>query len=143
MRGVLITSVSSGARATLKCYNVVMILVEILSWWYRQGWVAILRASERRLSQVSHLFSVPILIRTWFAPWRRIITYPGASIEARLRAIGDNMVSRAVGFTVRSLVLFSAGIMLMFTAILSGIQLLVWPLIPISIIGFIILGVAL
>lgn len=108
----------------------VMIIIEILTWWYRQGWMQVAKNTEQRFFKVSHLFSVPILVRTLFAPWRRIITYPGASIDAKLRAMGDNMVSRVVGFSVRALVLFSAGVMLLLSSIVAGIQLIVWPLIP-------------
>src|SRR5664279_5513590 len=100
-----------------------MIALEILTWWYRQGWTAVAKNAEQRFFKVSHLFSVPILVRTLFAPWRRIITYPGASIDAKVRAMGDNMVSRVVGFTVRTMVLFSAGVMLLFTVVLACIQL--------------------
>lgn len=76
------------------------------------------------------MFSVPILLRTWLAPWRRIVTYPGATLDAKLRAMGDNLVSRAVGFTVRTLVLFTALLALVFTVLLNFVQIALWPLVP-------------
>lgn len=118
-----------------------MIAIEILSWWYRQGWRLVAQNVESRFFKVSHMFSVPILLRTLFAPWRRIITYPGASINARFRAAGDNLVSRMVGFSVRALVLFSAGVMLLLTASVGLLQLVVWPLIPLLIIAAVIKGI--
>jgi hypothetical protein len=118
-----------------------MIALEILTWWYRQGWAQVAKNAEVRFFKVSHMFSVPILLRTLFAPWRRIVTYPGASIDAKLRAMGDNMVSRVVGFSVRAMVLFSAGVMLAITALLAAIQLLVWPLMPPAIVVFLIKGI--
>jgi hypothetical protein len=87
------------------------------------------------------MFSVPILIRTLFAPWRRIITYPGATIDAKLRAAGDNMVSRVVGFSVRSMVLFSAGVMLVLVAAVAALQLIIWPLIPVAVVVAIVKGI--
>lgn len=125
----------------LQWYNKVMIALEILTWWYRQGWAQVAKNAEVRFFKVSHMFSVPILLRTLFAPWRRIVTYPGASIDAKLRAMGDNMVSRVVGFSVRAMVLFSAGVMLTITALLAAIQLLVWPLMPPAIVVFLIKGI--
>ena len=125
----------------LQWYNKVMIALEILTWWYRQGWAQVAKNAEVRFFKVSHMFSVPILLRTLFAPWRRIVTYPGASIDAKLRAMGDNMVSRVVGFSVRAMVLFSAGVMLAITALLAAIQLLVWPLMPPAIVVFLIKGI--
>jgi hypothetical protein len=118
-----------------------MIALEILTWWYRQGWLQIAKNAQMRFTKVSHLFSVPILLRTLFAPWRRIITYPGASIEAKFRAMGDNLVSRVVGFSVRALVLFSAGLMLLLTIVAAVIQLVAWPLIPPAIVVFLIKGI--
>lgn len=117
-----------------------MIVLEILTWWYVQGWMQVAKNAELRLVKVSHMFSVPILIRTLFAPWRRIITYPGASIDARFRAMGDNLVSRLVGFSVRAMVLLTAGVMLILTAALAVAQLLIWPLIPPAIIATFVMG---
>jgi hypothetical protein len=118
-----------------------MIALEILTWWYRRGWAQVAANSEQRFVKVSHMFSVPILIRTWFAPWRRIVTYPGASIEAKFRAATDNLVSRVVGFTVRTMVLISAGVMLLLTAVVAGLQLIVWPLIPPGVIILLVKGI--
>lgn len=87
------------------------------------------------------MFSVPILLRTLFAPWKRIITYPGASIDAKIRAFGDNMVSRAVGFSVRLLVLFSAGIMLVLVSTVAVIELVVWPFLPLLVIVTLVKGI--
>ena len=118
-----------------------MIALEILTWWYSQGWTQVAKNAEKRFTKVSHLFSVPILIRTLFAPWRRIITYPGASIQAKFHAMGDNLVSRVVGFSVRSLVLFTAGIMLLLTAVVGLLQIIAWPLVPLAIGAAVIKGI--
>lgn len=119
-----------------------MIALEILAWWYRQGWAQVAKNAETRFVKVSHLFSVPILIRTWFAPWRRIVTYPGAGLEAQFRAMTDNLVSRFVGFTVRSFVLLAAGVMLAACAVLGVVQLLLWPLLPISLVAALVKAMA-
>lgn len=125
----------------VRWYNMDMIALEILAWWYRQGWAQVAKNAQERIVKVSHLFSVPILIRTWFAPWRRIITYPGAGIDAQIRAMADNLVSRLVGFTVRSFVLLAAGIMMAACAVLAFVQLIAWPLLPLGMIAALIMGV--
>ncbi len=124
-----------------RCYNISMIAFEILTWWYRQGWAQVAKNAKQRFRKVSYLFSLPILVRTLFAPWHRTISYPGAGIEAQLRAMGDNLVSRMVGFAVRSLVLLTAGIMLAACAILAVAQLVIWPLLPPAIIFSVIKGI--
>lgn len=118
-----------------------MLALELIAWWYHRGWQQIIRNCGQRLLKVSHMFSVPILLRTWLAPWRRIVTYPGASLDAKLRAMGDNLVSRAVGFSVRTVVLLTALIALMLTALLNVAQIVSWPLIPPLIVVFLVKAV--
>lgn len=114
----------------------------LFSWWYGRGWRDVARGTRTMVTGVSQMFSVPILIRTLFAPWKRIVTYPGASLEAKLQAFGDNLVSRAVGFVVRLLVLLTACVVSVITLALGGIVTLVWPFIPLGVIVFVILGAA-
>lgn len=118
-----------------------MIALEILAWWYSRGWAQVAKNAEKRIVKVSHLFSVPILVRTLFAPWRRIITYPGAGLDAQFRAMTDNLVSRMVGFSVRFIVLLAAGVMLAACALLGFFQLVVWPLLPPAMVVALVKGV--
>jgi len=118
-----------------------MQVFELFSWWYTQGWGLLSKNMYRRLIRTSQLFSMPILLRTLFAPWRRIITYPGTSIQTKLQASVDNLVSRMVGFVVRLLVLLVAIIMLGLISLIACIELLAWPLLPLVIVGFLIKAV--
>ena len=118
-----------------------MLAFEFFRWWYGQGWQLQLRNMERRLTRTSHLFSVPSLLRTLFAPWRKIVTYPGAGLEAHVRAATDNLVSRFVGFFVRLMVLIAAGVILTLLLIGSLIELGVWPFLPLLVPALIIKGV--
>lgn len=118
----------------------VMVILTLLSWWYRQGWLTVYNRGGERLVQVSHLFSLPILIRTLGAPWRRIVTIPGSSIDAKIRAFGDNMVSRLIGFTIRFMVLITAGLILALTACFGGLMMVLWPLVPPAIVFCLIKG---
>jgi hypothetical protein len=117
-----------------------MVMFSLFSWWYHAGWAGVLVANRRRLSGLSDMFSITILLRTLFAPWKRIITYPGAGLDARIKAFGDNLVSRMVGFTVRFFVLLAAGISFTIAIAAAGIEIICWPLLPIAGIGFIIWG---
>lgn len=118
----------------------VMLILELLTWWYGQGWLQVAHSFGKRLTRVAHLFSVPILLRTLWAPWRRIITYPGAGLDARLRAFGDNLVSRCIGFTVRMLVLVAAALILLLTAVGGIILIVLWPVIPLLVPLFVVKG---
>ncbi len=83
-------------------------------------------------------FSVSQLLRTLFQPWRRIITYPGASLDAKMKAWGDNAVSRGIGFVVRFSVLVAALIATVCILIFTAVEIVVWPLLPLLIPGGII-----
>lgn len=118
-----------------------MLTLQLFTWWYGQGWQRTAQNSWSATVKVSHLFSVPILLRTLWAPWRRIITYPGASIDAKLRAMGDNLVSRCIGFSVRLLVLLTAGLTMLATAVVGALLVVAWPIIPLVVVGLVILGI--
>ncbi|HEY2004786.1 MAG TPA: hypothetical protein VGH44_06780 [Candidatus Saccharimonadia bacterium] len=74
---------------------------------------------------------MPILLRTMFAPWRRIITPPGGSLEQRVRALLDNTVSRLVGFAVRLIALIAACVLIALYTLIGGLIVLLWPVLPI------------
>jgi len=107
-----------------------MLLVAFVQWWYGPGW----RDASARLGVRIHdtflTFSVPILLRTMFAPWRRIVTYPGSSMQDRMRAVVDNLVSRCVGFVVRLFALIFALLLISMYAVFGGVLLVIWPIIP-------------
>ena len=117
-----------------------MLLTAFFSWWYGDGWKAVYKSYGRRLNDLSQTFSVRQLMRTLFEPWRRIISYPGASIGEKFRAWGDNVVSRAVGFCVRCLFLLAGLLSALAIIIFTTIELILWPLIPLLIPVFLIGG---
>jgi hypothetical protein len=118
-----------------------MIAAAFFTWWYGQGWELVFKNTKRHLHQTAQLFSAVTLIQTLFAPWRRITSYPGAGINDHVRAFFDNLVSRAVGFTVRLFVLIAALIALIAVSIVAVVEIVTWPLIPIAIVAGIVRGV--
>lgn len=115
-----------------------MLAGAFIRWWYGAGWSAVIASVRRRMNRTIASFSVPTLTRTLFSPWKRIVAEPGSGFDARLRAMGDNAVSRAVGFTIRLTVLMSAGFALGGVAIFGFFQVILWPVMPLAVIGFII-----
>jgi hypothetical protein len=114
--------------------------IAFFSWWYGNGWQRVMRSFRPRIQAIAESFSVKQLLRTLFAPWKRIITQPGRSLEGRLRASADNAFSRCIGFVVRSGVLLAGFVSILVIAALSIIEIIVWPLLPLAIPGFIIAG---
>lgn len=118
-----------------------MIVLAFFSWWYGRGWREEVHSLAARVRKVNRSFSVQLLLKTLFSPWRRIMTYPGASLADHFRAWGDNVVSRAVGFFVRLIVLLSAGVAIGLVGLLSVAELVLWPLLPPAIIACLVMGV--
>lgn len=119
---------------------VVMLVGSFFTWWYGRGWRQVAGSFRPRLQGVADSFSVGLLVPTLFEPWRRIITPTGRSLEEKWRAWADNMFSRIIGFVVRLLVLLAAGLTVVVVAVLSLIEVLVWPLVPLAVPGLIVAG---
>lgn len=109
-------------------------------WWYGRGWLQAVEQIRNLLISISRQFSVSILLRTLFAPWKRIITYPGASLDAKIHAFVDNLVSRAIGLVVRSLVLLTAFLLEAAALCLGMIYAIIWPLLPFTVVVLLIKG---
>jgi hypothetical protein len=104
----------------------------MLSWWYSNGWKMLFRKIKNGLLGIAASFSVSTLIKTLGQPWRQIVTMPNPNqtIQEKIRAVGDNLVSRVVGLMVRSVTLLAA-LAVMVLGSLGGILALVaWPLVP-------------
>ena len=119
-----------------------MVLMSYLSWWYGRGWRESARGLQSRLHRIYLDFSVPLLAVTLFAPWRRIVSGSGGSLEQRLRAMVDNLVSRVVGFVVRLLALVAALVLIGLGAIFGAVALVLWPIVPPAAIILIVVGIA-
>lgn len=115
-------------------------LLAFFSWWYGQGWRQVASSLMPRVQAISDSFSVRQLSRTLFAPWKRITTPAGKSLEAKMRALADNLFSRIVGFIVRIFVLLGAAISVLVISVLTLIEALAWPLVPLAPPVLVILG---
>lgn len=109
-------------------------------WWYGQGWKGIVASLGNRLISVSEAFSLSQILASIFAPWRRIVTYPGASLAERFRAWGDNLFSRLIGFIIRLFVLIAALIWMLIVLLATLVEIVIWPLLPPSVPVLLIIG---
>jgi hypothetical protein len=108
-----------------------MLLVAFVQWWYGPGWRDTANRMLARVRTTYLTFSMPILLSTMFAPWKRIVTYPGSNIQARMRAALDNLISRTVGFGVRLCALIAGLVIIGFHLLVGCIMLILWPVLPI------------
>ena len=111
-----------------------MLMMDLLQWWYSRGWAwAFNRQIVVRSQRLAEFFSIPDLLRTLFAPFRQdSFQTKGAPIGVRLQILGGNIISRVLGFFIR-LSLIAVGIIALFINFVFGVVAgLIWPLLPAS-----------
>lgn len=117
-------------------------LFEFFVWWYGPGWLDAWKNCFTWVKNVEQAFSVDVLLKTLFSPWKRIISSPGRSIDEKFRGLIDNLISRTVGFMVRLMVLVIALVMIAVMAVAGLVLAILWPVMPLLSLGLIIWGIA-
>jgi hypothetical protein len=118
-----------------------LMLLEFFFWWYGPGWKQAWKQCFLWVKNVQLAFSVDVLLKTLFSPWKRIVALPGRSIDEKFKGMIDNLVSRVIGFIVRLIALVAAVVMIIITAIAGLVMAVLWPLLPALGVGLIIWGI--
>lgn len=119
-----------------------MFLVGLISWWYGDGFKRSLSGSAERLASTYDFFSISIILKTLFSPFRQISAGKvGGDFGSLLRGLVDKLISRTVGFVVRLFTLI-AGVVALTGQLAGGVIVtavwLVTPVIPV--VGFILMA---
>lgn len=109
-----------------------MFIAYMLQWWYGPGWLAQWKKIIQRAKSVGGAYSGKTLLKTLFAPWKRITALKPANptIQQRLQGVVDNLVSRFVGFIVRVFTLMAAVVSLLFIVLFGLALAIIWPVLP-------------
>lgn len=113
---------------------------DIFGWWYTKGVKDFFIYLKAIFLKITDIFSVKLLLRTFFSPWKRDITsMEGLPLNQMIQVIVFNLVSRLIGAFIKTIILFIYLIALsVFLAVALSLFLL-WLLLPlISILGLII-----
>ena len=111
----------------------------LLQWWYAGGWGMFASSLKDRLRNTADLFSIGILFKTLFAPFRQISAV--SSGTSKWQAFLDRLFSRMVGGVVRLLIIQAGIITLVFQAVVGVLLVIIWPLVPFLPIACIVLAV--
>lgn len=112
-----------------------MFIVGLLGWWYGAGWRERIRMIGERLARAYDFFSLDLLLKTLFAPFRQISAGKvSGGLSVQLRAFFDRLFSRCIGAVVRIIMLVIGSLwttVLAVAGIVEGILWLFVPLLPI------------
>lgn len=110
-----------------------MMVAQFLLWYFWEAPRNILKAWMNFLKFNIEYFSIPLLLKTFFAPWRRYAwAYPRAfDLMKYLEIAFSNLITRVLGMMMRT-ALIIVGILVELFIFLAGIVVLVgWVVLPI------------
>ncbi|MDO8474468.1 MAG: hypothetical protein Q7S62_02930 [bacterium] len=111
------------------------LILDFFIWFLREVPLAIVKAWRNTLWFAFHYFSLPVLVLTFLAPWRRYSwSYKGGfNIGGYLEALASNFFSRIIGATMR-IPIIATGLVSVFLVFCAGAIVLVsWFLLPLII----------
>jgi hypothetical protein len=91
--------------------------------------------------KIFHSFSVAILLRTLFDPWKKdVLSAENASLQARFQIVIANLVSRLIGVVVRLMTILVGLLMTIVSFLIMFIGLIIWIFAPVICLYLIIRG---
>lgn len=122
-----------------------MAVIEMFSWWYLHGWTTFIQKIRTIISDVVDFFSMSSLIRTLFKPFRQISaesSSANSSLDFKFQMFIDRLISRAVGFFTRLILLIIGTALILISVIFGLILVIIWPFIPLLPLAGIVLSLA-
>lgn len=108
-----------------------LLVVQLLRWWYTDGWARKARGVQARIDGALDYFSINLLFKTLFSPFRQISAgRVDGPLNIKLRAFVDRLFSRVIGAVVRTLIIFIGLITILLVVVIGLVWLLVWSLMP-------------
>jgi hypothetical protein len=108
-----------------------MLFVGLLSWWYSAGLVQAYERVKNWHLAVYDYFSIDILLRSFFSPFRQISAgRVDGPIAVKMRAFFDLQFSRMIGAFMRTIVMCIGIIALLLTVAIGVAYVLVWIIMP-------------
>ncbi len=125
-----------------------MVLLSIakhyITWHYTRALREIWHVAKNLLWFVVHFFSLPQLFRAYFAPFRRITEERGRSFSFEDLAgyLIINLISRLIGFILRSVIIVSGLLSLLVLCLGILILYILWLAAPVTVLGSLLLGLS-
>lgn len=108
-----------------------MFIAGILSWWYGPGWRERVVAMRESLASTMDYFSIGLLLKTLFSPFRQISAgQVRGPLAVQMRAFFDRLISRLIGAMVRTTIIIVGLVAIFFSMVIGVIGLVLWAFIP-------------
>jgi len=108
------------------------IFSQFIFWYFFEVPKKILKAWKNFLSFNLEFFSLSLLFKTFFAPWRKYIwTYPKSfDLTKYLEVFFSNLISRALGMIIRAALIFIGVLTQILIFLIGMIVLFGWLILP-------------
>lgn len=118
---------------------------QYLQWHYSRAFAEMFRIIGRAYWFVWHFFSVGILLRSFFEPWKRLGEEKGEKFvfEQWLQATVINTLMRLIGMTLRTMILLFAVAVFAFTTLVVALFVSLWCVLPFVILALFVRGIQL
>jgi len=112
-------------------------LIQLISWHFFEMPKSILMGWRNFLEFCLNFFSVPLLLKTLFSPWRRYkLSYQkGLNIGKNIEVFISNLIFRIFGALLRLCLIFIGLLFEAFILILGFVLFVAWLLLPFLLIG--------
>ena len=108
-----------------------MFIVGMLTWWYGDGWRQRAVMIRERIAATSDFFSIDLLLRTFFSPFRQISAGGvDGPLGLKLRAFFDRLISRIIGSIVRATIILIGSVAIVFHSLVGLLVIVLWAVIP-------------
>lgn len=109
-----------------------MVIRDILVWWYTVGFRQRITAAKERFDGIADYFSIGLLFKTLFAPFRQISAgQVNGPLEVQVRALFDRLISRFIGALARLVVICIGAVWLVCALGVTALTLIMWIVLPV------------
>lgn len=118
--------------------------LDFVAWYYTDAFRDILNVWGNLMWFIVHFFSMPLLARTLFSPWKRMTDeYHRTGLEDIIETLVINVMSRVFGALVRLFFIFAGLVFLVAGTIALFVGVALWVCMPVLCLISTVYGVAL
>ncbi len=117
----------------------VLFFADYFLWHYSRAFHDIIIVFSNLMWFVGHFFSIPLLLRTLFSPWKRVTEEVHISgVEDFFGSILVNIITRIIGAVVRVMIIALGLLVLLALFVSMFVTLVLWSFAP-AVVGFLFL----